>query len=146
MGLHTGQELRDPSRKELAGYYSRLVRWYTQGGFTDELGVRHESGYHYKIPYWEVFNEIDVEHQPTPEQYTKSYDAIVGELHAIDPAMKFVGLALAFPERNPEMMEYYLDHRNHKPGIPLDLKPQWTCLRQGARMRLVWTPLVYFTA
>jgi hypothetical protein len=116
-----GRELRDPSRKELAGYYSRLVRWYTQGGFTDELGVRHESGYHYKIPYWEVFNEIDVEHQPTPEQYTKSYDAIVGELHAIDPAMKFVGLALAFPERNPEMMEYYLDHRNHKPGIPLDM-------------------------
>ena len=61
-----GKVLRDPSRKELAGYYGRLVSWYTQGGFTDELGVRHESGYHYKIPYWEVFNEIDVEHEPTP--------------------------------------------------------------------------------
>jgi hypothetical protein len=116
-----GKELRDPSRKELADYYARLVSWYTQGGFTDELGVRHTSGYHYKIPYWEVFNEIDVEHQPTPEQYTASYDAVVGALHAIDPAMKFVGLALAFPERNPEMMEYFLDHRNHKPGIPLDM-------------------------
>ena len=78
-------------------------------------------GYHYKIPYWEVFNEIDVEHQPSPEQYTASYDAVVGALHAIDPAMKFVGLALAFPERNPEMMEYFLNHRNHKPGIPLDM-------------------------
>jgi hypothetical protein len=116
-----GKELRDPSRKELAGYYSRLVSWYTQGGFTDELGVRHESGYHYKIPYWEVFNEIDVEHQATPEQYTASYDAVVGALHVIDPAMKFVGLALAFPERNPGMMEYFLDHKNHKPGIPLDM-------------------------
>jgi hypothetical protein len=83
--------------------------------------VRHESGYHYEIPYWEVFNEIDIEHQPTPDQYTNSYDAIVGELHAIDPAMKFVGLALAFPETHPEMMEYFLDHRNHKPGIPLDM-------------------------
>ena len=116
-----GKQLRDLTCRELAGYYSRLIRWYTQGGFTDELGVRHESGYHYKIPYWEVFNEIDVEHQPTPEQYTASYDAIVGELHQIDPAMKFVGLALAFPERNPEMMEYFLDHRNHKSGIPLDM-------------------------
>jgi hypothetical protein len=116
-----GKELRDSSRKELADYYSRLIGWYTQGGFADERGVRHKSGYHYKIPYWEVFNEIDVEHQPTPEEYTKSYDAIVGALHAIDPAMKFVGLALAFPERNPEMMEYFLDHKNHKPGIPLDM-------------------------
>jgi hypothetical protein len=116
-----GKELRDPSRKELADYYSRLVSWYTQGGFTDELGVRHTSGHHFRIPYWEVFNEIDVEHQPTPEQYTASYDAVVGALHAIDPAMKFVGLALAFPDRNPEMMEYFLDHRNHKPGIPLDM-------------------------
>jgi len=116
-----GKDLRDPSCKQLADYYARLVSWYTQGGFTDELGVRHESGNHYKIPYWEVFNEIDVEHQPTPAQYTASYDAVVGSLHAIDPAMKFVGLALAFPERNPEMMWYFLDHRNHKLGIPLDM-------------------------
>ncbi len=116
-----GKELRDPSRKELAGYYSRLISWYTKGGFTDELGVRHESGYHFQVPYWEVFNEIDIEHQPTPEQYTASYDAIVGELHAMNPKMKFVGLALAFPETHPEMMEYFLDHTKHKTGIPLDM-------------------------
>ncbi len=116
-----GTVLRDPSCKELADYYGRLVSWYTQGGFTDELGVRHNSGYHYKIPYWEVFNEIDIEHHPTPEQYTRSYDAIVSRLHAIDPEMKFVALALAFPERNPEMFEYFLNHANHKPGIPLDM-------------------------
>ena len=116
-----GKELRDPSGKELTGYYSRLISWYTKSGFTDELGVRHESGYHFHLPYWEVFNEIDVEHQPTPEQYTASYDAIVGELHAMDPKMKFVGLALAFPETHPEMMEYFLDHTKHRPGIPLDM-------------------------
>jgi hypothetical protein len=116
-----GKQLRDPSRNELAGYYSRLIRWYTQGGFTDELGVRHESGYHFAIPYWEVFNEIDVEHQPTPQDYAASYDAIVGALHKINPAMKFVGLALAYPDTHPEMMEYFLDHKNHQPGIPLDM-------------------------
>ena len=120
-GYTQGNQLRDPSCKELADYYARLVSWYTRGGFTDELGVRHESGYHYDIPYWEVFNEIDAEHQPTPAQYTASYDAIVGRLHAIDPKMKFVGLALAFPETHPEMMEYFLDHTKHKAGIPLDM-------------------------
>ena len=116
-----GKELRDPSCKELADYYERLVSWYTQGGFTDELGVRHTSGYHYKFPYWEVFNEIDGEHQPTPQQYVASYDAIVGRLHVIDPQMKFVALALAFPGRAPQMMEYFLNPANHKSGIPLDM-------------------------
>jgi hypothetical protein len=116
-----GKELRDPSCTELADYYERLVGWYTQGGFTDELGVRHTSGYHYKFPYWEVFNEIDGEHQPTPQQYVASYDAVVGRLHAMDPQMKFVGLALAFPERAPDMMEFFLNPANHKPGIPLDM-------------------------
>ena len=116
-----GKELRDPTGAELAGYYARLFSWYTQGGFTDELGKRHESGYRFNIPYWEVFNEIDVEHQPTPKQYTDRYDAIVGALHKIDPQMKFVGLAMAFPERNPEMIEYFLNHANHRPGIPLDM-------------------------
>ena len=41
-----GTELRDPSFQEVAGYYARLLSWYTNGGFTDEFGKRHESGYH----------------------------------------------------------------------------------------------------
>lgn len=116
-----GTKLRDPSRKQLADYYTRLIEWYTKGGFTDELGMRHESGHHFSIPYWEVFNEVDSEHEQTPEEYTKNYDAIVGALHTVDPQMKFVGLALAFPERNPAMFEYFLNHANHRPGIPLDM-------------------------
>jgi hypothetical protein len=39
-----GTELRDPSMKELGDYYNRLVSWYVNGGFTDENGVKHESG------------------------------------------------------------------------------------------------------
>src|SRR4029078_7113002 len=61
-----GTEFRDPTMKEVGDYYGRLFSWYTQGGFTDELGKRHESGYHYSIPYWEVLNEIEFEHQMTP--------------------------------------------------------------------------------
>jgi len=115
-----GTELRDPSGKELGDYYARLVSWYVNGGFTDENGIRHDSGHHYKLPYWEVLNEVEYEHNMTPEQYTARYDAIVGAIHAVSPETKFVGLALAEPSKNPKYFEYFLEHKNHRPGIPLD--------------------------
>ncbi|MGD0223667.1 MAG: glycosyl hydrolase family 39 [Terriglobia bacterium] len=116
-----GTELRDASLKELADYYARLVSWYTLGGFKDEYGVEHKSGHHYKIDYWEVFNEVDFEHSMTPKQYTERYDAVVEALHRVAPKMKFAGLALAGPSQGPEYFEYFLNHAHHKPGIPLDM-------------------------
>lgn len=116
-----GTELRDPTLKELGDYYARLVSWYVDGGFTDEFGKRYESGHHFQIPYWEVLNEVDFEHQTTPAQYAARYDAIVSAIRRVAPHMKFVGLALAAPSDDPRMFEYFLDHRNHKPGIPLDM-------------------------
>ena len=38
-----GTELRDRSMQELANYYARLVSWYVNGGFTDELGKQYAS-------------------------------------------------------------------------------------------------------
>ena len=72
-----GTELVDPTLKELGDYYERLVSWYVKGGFTDERGVQHKSGHHFKFDYWEVFNEIEAEHNTTLEQYNKRYDAVV---------------------------------------------------------------------
>jgi hypothetical protein len=116
-----GTELRDPSLKEVADYFARLVSWYTKGGFTDEFGVWHESGHHYKVHYWEVLNEPDFEHDTQPKEYTERYDAIVEAIRAVDPDIKFVGMSLAMPSLNPQFFEYFLDPRNHKPGIPLDM-------------------------
>ncbi|HEY7306794.1 MAG TPA: glycosyl hydrolase family 39, partial [Bryobacteraceae bacterium] len=116
-----GTELRDRSMKELGDYYARLVSWYVNGGFRDELGNRHRSVHHFKVDYWEVLNEVDFEHNMTAEQYTARYDAIVSAIRKVAPQMKFVGLALAMPSDHPEMFEYFLDHRHHKPGIPLDM-------------------------
>jgi len=116
-----GTELRDPSGKELGDYYARLVSWYMNGGFTDENGARHESGYHYKLAWWEVLNEVEYEHNMTPEQYTERYDAIVSAIHKVSPETKFVGLALAEPGRDARYFEYFLNPANHKPGIPLDM-------------------------
>lgn len=115
-----GTKLRDPTFKEVADYYARLLSWYTNGGFTDELGKRHESGYHYSIPIWEVLNEVDFEHVMTPQTYTGLYDAVVAAMKKVQPNTKFVGLALAIPGERPDFFEYFLNHRNHKPGIPLD--------------------------
>jgi hypothetical protein len=116
-----GTELRDPSGKELGEYYGRLVSWYVNGGFTDENGARHDSGYHYKLPVWEVLNEPDYEHKMSPQQYTARYDAIVSAIHKVSPQTKFVGLALAEPGTNPEYFELFLNPGNHRPGTPLDM-------------------------
>jgi hypothetical protein len=115
-----GTELRDPTGREMARYYERLVSWYVDGGFTDENGVRHESGYHYKLPVWEVLNEVDSEHSMTPEDYTRRYDLIVEGILRASPETRFMGLALAAPRDHPEFFEYFLNPANHKPGIPLD--------------------------
>jgi hypothetical protein len=115
-----GTELRDPSGRELGDYYARLVSWYANGGFTDEHGVRHESGYHYKLSIWEVLNEVDLEHKMKPEQYTARYDEIVSAIQVVSPDTKFMGMALARPSLDPRWFEYFLNHANHKAGIPLD--------------------------
>ena len=119
-GYTQGTELRDPTGKELGDYYGRLVSWYVNGGFNDENGVRHESGYHYKFPVWEVLNEVEFEHHTTAEQYTQRYDAIVEGIHRVSPETKFMGMALGSPSTHPEFFEYFLNPANHKPGIPLD--------------------------
>jgi hypothetical protein len=97
-----------------------VVSWYHSGGFTDELGMRHNSGYHYDIPWWEVFNEPEWEHDPTPQQYTERYDAIVGAIHQVSLQTKFVGLALGKASRF-DYCEYFLDPKHHRPGTPLDM-------------------------
>lgn len=116
-----GTELVDPSMKQVADYYARLVSWYTKGGFTDEYGHAHRSGHRYKIDYWEVLNEVDFEHHMSPAFYTHLYDAITGAIHPVDPGIKFVGLALAAPSQGPQYFEYFLNPKNHKPGAPLDM-------------------------
>jgi len=114
-----GKELRDSTGREVAAYFGRLLSWYTKGGFTDEIGKFHGSGFFYKIPYWEILNEPDLEHKITPEAYTRLYDVIVTEMRKIQPGLKFVGISVAF-ETDPKWFEYFLNPANHKPGIPLD--------------------------
>jgi Glycosyl hydrolases family 39 len=120
-GYEQGTDLRDPSGKEVADYMARVVSWYTKGGFTDELGKWHASGHHYKINYWEVLNEPDIERGFTWQQYTRIYDAVTAAIHKVSPDTKFVGMSDSFPPGHPEFYRYFLNPKNHKPGTPLDM-------------------------
>jgi hypothetical protein len=59
-------------------------------------------------------------HVVDPITYTGIYDAVVTELKQIDPEMKFSGLALQ-DTAALNWFEYFLNAKNHKPGIPLDM-------------------------
>ena len=48
------------------------------------------------------------------------YDAVAQAVLKVAPEMKFVGLALSAPSDNAGTFEYFLDPKNHKPGVPLD--------------------------
>ncbi|RZM18585.1 MAG: hypothetical protein EOO88_40325, partial [Pedobacter sp.] len=115
-----GNQLRDTTLKEVADYFARLVSWYTKGGFTDELGKYHKSGHYLKIPYWEVFNEPELEHNWNPQQYTKLYDAIVSAIQKVSPETKFVGMASCV-YGDPKFYEYFLNPKNHKAGVPIEM-------------------------
>ncbi|MHA4806476.1 hypothetical protein ACX0G9_00145 [Flavitalea flava] len=78
-----GTVLRDTTLKEVTDYFVRLFSWYTKGGFTDESGQFHKSGYYYKIPFWEVLNEPDLEHNIFVQYYTRIYDAVVAALQKV---------------------------------------------------------------
>ncbi len=116
-----GRELRDPTFREVADYFARIVAWYVKGGFTDELGKRRQSKHHYKIDYWEVFNEPDLEHGFSAETYTKLYDAVVEAIHKVSPDTKFIGISHSYIVGHPEYLTYFLNSKHHKPGIPLDM-------------------------
>jgi hypothetical protein len=114
-----GTELVDPSAKQAAEYFVRLASWYCKGGFTDEFGRLHTSGYHFEIPYWEVLNEVESEHGTTPEEYVQRYDVIVAAVRGVLPKAKFIGLTFAHPQA--DAFECFLNPGNHRPGIPLDM-------------------------
>jgi hypothetical protein len=115
--------------KSYAAYQARLASWYTKGGFSDEYGKWHASGHYYRnIAYWEILNEPDIEERAlTAAQYTQLYDAVVEAVRKVNPQLKFMGPAASdsvgdeyHQNALPEYFLYFLDPKNHKPGIPID--------------------------
>lgn len=67
----------------------------------------------------EILNEVESEHQQSPQFYTALYDAVVSAMREVQPDMKFVGMALAY-HREWSWWFYFLNQSNHVSGVPLD--------------------------
>jgi hypothetical protein len=118
---HYGRDakINNLTAKQFGAYQARLASWYLKGGFKDELGNWHASGHAYKFDYWEPLNEED--QRFSPAELTRLYDAAVDAVRKVDSSMKFVGPTLADPVGGAEYINYFLNIRNHKPGIPIDM-------------------------
>jgi hypothetical protein len=112
----TGALLKDPTGLQFAEYQARIYSWYTQGGFTDEIGKYHRSGHHYTIDYWGILNEPNWENKFTVEEYTKIYDAVATAIRKIDPNVQFLGPEIAGAEL--PWARYFLNPRNHTSNAP----------------------------
>lgn len=117
-----GELLKDPTGKQFGEYQARIFSWYTQGGFTDELGRFHRSNHHFKIDYWGVMNEPTVENGLTAAQYTRLYDATVIAIRRIHPKVQFIGPEYGGGPASDDMRQmlswerYFLDPKNHDPA------------------------------
>ncbi len=147
-GYEQGTQLRNKSLKPLANYYARLVSWYTRGGFRDEYGHWHHSGYHYHFAWWEVLNEVNFEHHMSVQEYTRWYDAITAAIHRVSPGTQFVGLALANGQASGNIgwFKYFLNPAHHVAGTPLDMISFHFYASTGGRNQAVWSRNVFSQA
>ena len=113
--------LVDPTGKAAGGYYSRIVSYFTNGGFTDELGTVHTGGHHFKFRFWEVLNEPDLyKHYQQPPStiatYTAIYDGITSVLHTDHPALQFA--AMCWAHTTVADFAYFFNQSNHAVTAP----------------------------
>ena len=77
------------------------------------------DGFHYKIRYWEFWNEPELFWSGTPQQFYQLYEKTARALKATDPHLKVGGDAKAFPYDGGPYREGFIDYcAKHK--VPLD--------------------------
>jgi xylan 1,4-beta-xylosidase len=77
------------------------------------------DGFHYKIRYWEFWNEPEIFWSGTPQQFYTLYEKTARALKATDPRLKVGGDAKAFAYDGGAYREGFIDYcAKHK--VPLD--------------------------
>ena len=148
--------LADFSGRKLGEYYSRVLDWYQNGGFTDEFGTYHHSGHNVTFGYLEILNEIDIlfdnnlcKHRGicnsplnATRAYIQLYDGAVSVVHQRHPNMKFVGNCLS--QRGEEdggiVWRTFLNRSEHATGVPWPIDAVAFHLYTGA----TWAPTLPF--
>jgi hypothetical protein len=135
-----GTELRDPTLAELTDYYRRPVSWYAKGSFEDEYGRLHSGGQHFKIDYWEMLNEPDLEQNWSPEQYTRIYDAVVAALRPLDRAHARRAARLVEAGKRPHQPERLCGRRRHAGDAEVEISGRRrTTSERPSRSRRHWS-------
>jgi hypothetical protein len=80
---------------QFAGYTQNLLQYYNVlGGFNAADG-NHASPSGLPITWWGIYNEPNINNSLTAQQYTDMYNAVVPQMLAVDPSIKFAALELA---------------------------------------------------
>jgi hypothetical protein len=90
---------------QFAGYTQNLVQYYNTGGFMANGTLYESPGYAqngYKVTWWGIYNEPNINNSLTAQQYTDMYNAVVPAMQAIDPTIKFAALELADFYQQPQ--------------------------------------------
>ena len=93
---NSGNSFNDLTFTQFAGYTQNLVEYYNTGGFTANGQTYVSASYPtYKITWWGIYNEPNINNNLTPQQYTDMYNAVVPAMQATDSSLKFAALELA---------------------------------------------------
>ena len=92
-----------PDPKKWARICVNIIRHYNEGW---------ANGFHYNIPYWEIWNEPDLEQYwpGTVEQFNELYEAASLAIRAYDPSLKVGGCAMSKPDRTDGFTEAFFQH------------------------------------
>ena len=101
-----------PDFQKWARICINIIRHYNEGW---------ANGFHYNIPYWEIWNEPDHEQYwpGTALQYCQLYETISLAIRAYDPALKVGGCAKANSDRNNVFADVFLKYVTEH-DLPLD--------------------------
>eukprot|EP00929_Paragymnodinium_shiwhaense_P034939 TRINITY_DN18959_c0_g1_i1.p1 TRINITY_DN18959_c0_g1~~TRINITY_DN18959_c0_g1_i1.p1 ORF type:complete len:495 (+),score=39.92 TRINITY_DN18959_c0_g1_i1:86-1570(+) len=118
------QPLRDMTGREVGEWISRILGWYTKGGFLDSrTGRRYSSPHRFRWRNYEVLNEPNLEKWLTREGYTRLYDGIVAILQRDHPEIQLHALSLSQVSPTSQLVyddswfTYFFNGSNHLPGV-----------------------------
>jgi hypothetical protein len=110
-GNDSGNSFQDLTFQQFAGYAQNLVRYYNQGGFTAG-GTTFVSPGSNPVKWWGIYNEPNINHNLTPQQYVTMYNTLVPAMQAIDPSIKFAAVELAdFFQQPQNWLPAFVDNR-----------------------------------
>jgi xylan 1,4-beta-xylosidase len=111
VGRSFGANINPPADfDKFANVVKHIAMHYNQGW---------DHGYHYKIRYWEFWNEPELFWSGTPEQFYSLYEKTARALKSVDPMLKVGGDAKALSYSSDAYREGFIDYcRDHQ--VPLD--------------------------